>query len=268
MSGAKRKGSGDAGISKKRQAITMQTKADIKRVERGEISDVARSYQMNRSTIGTILKSKDRIMEHVRRSVPMHSTVISKKRGKVIEELENLLSIWMEDCHQKRKPLRLMLIQEKALSLFEDVKTKYGEEAADVTFTASHGWFNRLKARNNLHNIKVTGEAASADTVVAQEFPATLKGVVPRQNMIKIGLNKSRDSTLMSKFGSIDDFINKNPSAELAKTSTTTLQAAKQVPLLPTHSNQSANGHLSVSSCVLCEIHAEPDGICDDVTNM
>ncbi|XP_066445361.1 tigger transposable element-derived protein 1-like [Eleutherodactylus coqui] len=210
MSGAKRKGSGDAGISKKRQAITMQTKADIiKRVERGEkMSDVARSYQMNRSTISTILKSKDRIMEHVRSSVPMHSTIISKKRGKVIEELENLLSIWMEDCHQKRKPLSLMLIQEKALSLFEDVKTKYGEEA-DVTFTASHGWFNRFKARNNLHNIKVTGEAASADTVAAQEFPATLKEIIqegvfsPQQifNVDETGLywKKMPDRTYISK---------------------------------------------------------------------
>ncbi|XP_066457664.1 tigger transposable element-derived protein 1-like [Eleutherodactylus coqui] len=180
MSGAKRKGSDDARISKKRQAITMQTKVDIiKRVERGEkMSDVARLYQMNHSTIGTILKSKDRIMEHVRSSVPTHSTIISKKRGKVIEELENLLSIWMEDCHQKRKPLSLMLIQEKALSFFEDVKTKYGEEAADVTFTASHGWFNRFKAHNNLHNIKVTGEAASADMVAAQELPATLKEII------------------------------------------------------------------------------------------
>ncbi|XP_066445492.1 tigger transposable element-derived protein 1-like [Eleutherodactylus coqui] len=173
------------------------------------MSDVARSYQMNCSTIGTILKNKDRIMEHVRRSVPMHSTIISKKHGKVIEELENLLSIWKEDCHQKRKPLSLILIQEKALSLFEDVKTKYGEEAADVTFTASHVWFNRFKARNNFHNIKVTGEAASADTVAAQEFPATLKEVIkegafsPQQifNVDETGLywKKMPDRTYISK---------------------------------------------------------------------
>ncbi|XP_066428508.1 tigger transposable element-derived protein 1-like [Eleutherodactylus coqui] len=164
---------------------------------------------MNRSTIGTILKSKDRIMEHVRSSVPMHSTIISKKRGKVIGELENLLSIWMDDCHQKRKPPSLMLIQEKALSLFEDVKTKYGEEAADVTFTASHGWFNCFKAHNSLHNIKVTGEAASADTVAAQEFPATLKEIIkegafsPQQIFIvdETGLywKKMPDRTYISK---------------------------------------------------------------------
>nr|XP_027230259.1 serine protease inhibitor 88Ea-like [Penaeus vannamei] len=35
-------------------------------------------------------------MEHVKSSVPMQSTVISKKRGKVIAEFEKLLSIWMK----------------------------------------------------------------------------------------------------------------------------------------------------------------------------
>lgn len=53
------------------------------------------------------------------------------------------------------------------------MKIIYGEEAVDVTFTASHEWFNQFKTRNNLHNKKVAGEAASADTVTAQEFPAT-----------------------------------------------------------------------------------------------
>ncbi|XP_066465444.1 tigger transposable element-derived protein 1-like [Eleutherodactylus coqui] len=142
------------------------------------MADVTRSYQMNCSTVGTILKNKDKIMEHVKSSVPMHSTIISRNHGKVIEELEKLLSIWMEDCHQKRKLLSLMLIQERALCLFEDLKTKYGEEAADITFTVSHGWFNPFKPHNNLHNVKVTGEAASTDTVAAQEFPATLKEII------------------------------------------------------------------------------------------
>jgi hypothetical protein len=38
---------------------------------------------------------------------------------------------------------------------------------------ASHGWFNRYKARVNLHNIKVSGEAASADDKGAADFVTT-----------------------------------------------------------------------------------------------
>ena len=99
MSRSKRKSSGDvARTAKKRQAITMETKVKIiERVERGEkMVDVAHSYNMNHSTIGTILKNEDKIMEHVKSAVPMMSTIISKKRGK---EMEKLLSVWMQDQH-------------------------------------------------------------------------------------------------------------------------------------------------------------------------
>ena len=136
--------------------------------------DVAHSYNMNRSTIGTILKNKNKVMEHVKSAVPMMSTVISKKCGKVMEEMEKLISVWMQDQHQCRVPLSLMLIQEKAKSLYEGLKKKHSEESEGASFNASHGWFHRFKARANLHDVKVSGEAASADTVAAQEFPETL----------------------------------------------------------------------------------------------
>ncbi|XP_045101357.1 tigger transposable element-derived protein 1-like [Portunus trituberculatus] len=178
MSGVKRKINGEAsGSAKKRQAITLEVKMDIiKRLEKGEkMSDVARKFNMNRSTVGTIIKNKEKIVEHGKSAVPMQSTIISKKRGKVIEEMEKHLGIWFEDCIQKRKHLCLMMIQEKALSLFNELKAEYGE---DVSFTASHGWFNRFKARNNLHNMKVSGEAASADVKAAEKFPGKLAEII------------------------------------------------------------------------------------------
>ncbi|TEA42103.1 hypothetical protein DBR06_SOUSAS53510007, partial [Sousa chinensis] len=66
MSGGKCKSSGDvAGTAKKRHAIIMETEVKIiERVERGEkMLSIAHSYNMNHSTIGTILKNKDKIME-------------------------------------------------------------------------------------------------------------------------------------------------------------------------------------------------------------
>ena len=70
-----------------------------------------------------------------------------------------------------------MLIQEKVKSLYEDLNKKHGEESEGASFNASHGWSHRFKARVNLHNIKVSGEAASADTVAAREFPETLEEI-------------------------------------------------------------------------------------------
>ena len=105
----------------------METKVTIiKKLDSGEkIVNVARTFNMNCSNVGTIYKSKNRIMEHVKSAVPIQSTIISKKRGKLVEEKEKLLSHWMEYQWQRR----VRLIKEKAKSLFEDLKAKAGESA-------------------------------------------------------------------------------------------------------------------------------------------
>ena len=143
MDSKKRQASDTSGNVKKRQAISLETKVTIiKKLDSGEkMVNVARTFNMNRSTVGTIYKSKDRIMEHVKSAMPMQSTIISKKRGKLIEETEKLLSHWMEHQWQRRVRLSLTLIQEKAKSLFENLKAKAGESAEKETFAASHGWF-------------------------------------------------------------------------------------------------------------------------------
>ena len=95
-----------------------------------------------------------------------------------MEEMEKLLSVRMQDQHQRWVLLSLMLIQEKAKSLYEDLKKKHGKESEGTSFNASHGWFHPFKARANFHNVKVSGEAASADRVAVQELPETLWEII------------------------------------------------------------------------------------------
>ena len=72
--------------------------------------DVACSYNMNHSSIGPILKNMEKIMEHVKSAVLVMLTIISKKRGKAMEEIEKLLSVWMQDSsHSTEFQLSLML---------------------------------------------------------------------------------------------------------------------------------------------------------------
>ena len=52
-----------------------------------------------------------------------------------MEEMEKLLSVWMQ--HQHQVPLSFMLIQEKAKSFYEDLKKKRGEESDGTHFNAS-----------------------------------------------------------------------------------------------------------------------------------
>jgi len=59
-----------------------------------------------------------------------------------------------------------------------------------VPFNANQGWFHWFKIRASFHNVKVSGEAASADGVAAWEFPATLEEIIDegRFLMDEIGL--------------------------------------------------------------------------------
>ena len=69
--------------------------------------DVACSYNMNCSTIGTIQKNKDKIMACVKSALLMMLTIILKKHGKVVEERKKLLSMWMQDEHPAFSPAQL-----------------------------------------------------------------------------------------------------------------------------------------------------------------
>ena len=60
-------------------------------------------------------------MEHVNSAVLMMLTKISKKDGKMMDEVEKLLSVWIQDQHQYGGLLSLTLIQEKDKSLYEDL---------------------------------------------------------------------------------------------------------------------------------------------------
>ena len=53
-------------------------------------------------------------MEHVKSAVPLMSTIVSKKHGKLMEGMEKLLRVWMQGQHQCQIWLTLMLIQEEA----------------------------------------------------------------------------------------------------------------------------------------------------------
>jgi hypothetical protein len=71
------------------------------------------------------------------------------------------------------------IISAKAKSLYYGLKKQMGDSAKDEPlFSASNGWFNRFKRRASLHNLKLTGEAASADIHAASISPTELAKLI------------------------------------------------------------------------------------------
>lgn len=68
--------------------------------------------------------------------------------------------MWVQDCYKKGLPIDQDDLQ-KAKSLYDNLKQKKGEGSNGGEFNASKGWFDNLRKRFGLKNIKITGEAAT-----------------------------------------------------------------------------------------------------------
>ncbi|XP_042296424.1 tigger transposable element-derived protein 1-like [Sceloporus undulatus] len=174
------------------KVLNLQEKLELIQLSESglSMSEIGRQLAVPRSTVSTIVKNKAKVLSEIRNATPMHAKVI-RKQGSLIAEMEKVLRVWIQEQAGRNVPLSTRLIQAKALSLFHKMKAEKGEiAAAEKSFQASKGWFNRFKARSNLRNIckekppaqgpGLQGEADGVDAAAAatEMYPAELEKII------------------------------------------------------------------------------------------
>ncbi|XP_028909541.1 tigger transposable element-derived protein 1-like isoform X1 [Ornithorhynchus anatinus] len=172
---------GGGGAKRAHKTVTFETKMEIlRRLDGGERQgQVARSLGLPHSTVSTIVKNRARIVRYVQSAGSLQSVMVNPKRGVLLEEMERLLTMWLDHQAQKRVPVNQAVISAKAKSLYDDLKKRLGEGAKEEPpFCASHGWFARFKRRAGRPHRRLTGRPAGPAADAASAYRAELAGLI------------------------------------------------------------------------------------------
>ncbi|XP_006860315.1 PREDICTED: tigger transposable element-derived protein 1-like [Chrysochloris asiatica] len=162
---------------RERKAITLDIKLEVlRRFEVGEkLSQIAKTLGLAVSTVATIRDNKEKIKASSQITTPMRASRLTRHRSAVMENMERLLSVWLEDQSQRNVPLSVSAIQEKAKSLFDDLQREQGESSQTEKFSASKGWFVRFKERHCLPHFKMNSNPPGSNV---DTYPEVLKSII------------------------------------------------------------------------------------------
>ncbi|XP_023235464.1 major centromere autoantigen B-like [Centruroides sculpturatus] len=124
---ALKKEKSDSG-NRKRFSVALE-KEIIAKYENGIcVSDIAKEYNVAKSTISTIIKNKKAFKAA---EVAKGVNVLLKQRSKVLDEVEKLLLIWINEKQFAGDSVSEAIICEKAKNLYNDVLTQIPSTSAD-----------------------------------------------------------------------------------------------------------------------------------------
>nr|XP_022911500.1 CENPB DNA-binding domain-containing protein 1-like [Onthophagus taurus] len=113
--------------SKRRKTITFAEKLKIiEMAEKGEkLAEIGRRLGYSRSTVNTIVKSKECLKCYVKDGVNLQQTSGTRIRSNVMEEMEGILKVWLDSQLHRNIPLSLSAIQQKAKEIYSELRKKW-----------------------------------------------------------------------------------------------------------------------------------------------
>lgn len=169
---------------KARNVFSLATKKEIlAKFELGiTVTDLAKEYEISQSTISTIVHRDRRAIENS--SLNDGDVLLSPRRTPNLVQMENLLLVWINELEMAGDLISQAMIQAKAQQIHQQLEQDVPGNSSTADFKASRGWFEKFKKRTGIHNVKVHGEAASADAVAATEFVRTFKALIEKDGYV------------------------------------------------------------------------------------
>ncbi|XP_044579686.1 tigger transposable element-derived protein 4-like [Cotesia glomerata] len=146
-------------MANKRKSLCIDEKIlMIRAIETGEkISDVGRRFGFCHSTVSTIWKNKEKILQAEDKGKS------SKKLKKPkYEDLDQAILSWFHRHRQNNMPISGPIVKAKA--------ENFAKELGLTSFKASEGWLGKFKQRHHINYGKISGEARSVDTNVTYDW--------------------------------------------------------------------------------------------------
>ncbi|PZC76459.1 hypothetical protein B5X24_HaOG204550 [Helicoverpa armigera] len=146
-------------MASKRKSLCIDEKVLlIRAIETGEkISDVGKRFGFSRSTVSTIWKNKDKILQ-----AEGEGKSSKKLKRPKYEDLDEAILSWFHRQRQNNMPISGPLMKAKA--------ENFAEELGLTSFKASEGWLGKFKQRHHINYGKISGEARSVDTNVTHDW--------------------------------------------------------------------------------------------------
>lgn len=146
-----------------RKSITLKVKLNVlQRISSGERQvDVCKSFGMAGSTVRTIIKNRDKILECSRVATPLCSMKLNRTRPLIMLQMEKQLSDHIEENVQRGVNLSSWTIRTKAEQLHDQLTKAAPRSRRVEPFCASKGWlerFNRRIYKQSFVNVESTDD--------------------------------------------------------------------------------------------------------------
>ncbi|XP_019894080.1 tigger transposable element-derived protein 6-like [Musca domestica] len=126
--------------------------------------DVAKQFEIAPSTLTSILKKRDFILQ----SSP--SSKAKRQKLPKFPDVEKALVLWFRQCRESNLEVSGPLLMEKANFFAKKLNVN--------NFKASNGWLDKVKKRNNITYKKICGKSAAVDENVCLEWKEKLKDLI------------------------------------------------------------------------------------------